>query len=80
MAQKKDVHVVPNKDKGGWDVVREGSERASNHFDTKAEAEKRGRELAKQDKVEYVPHGKDGKIQDPDSYGNDPNPPKDKNK
>jgi len=37
-----------------------------------------GKELAKKDKVEFIPHGKDGKIQNPNSYGNDPNPPKDK--
>lgn len=76
MAKKKDVHVVPNSN-GGWDVKREGANRASNHYDKKAEAEKRGRELAKGDGVEYIPHGKDGKIQNPNSYGNDPNPPKD---
>jgi hypothetical protein len=27
--------------------------------------------------VEHVIHGKDGRIQDKDSYGKDPNPPKD---
>jgi hypothetical protein len=36
------------------------------------------REKAKQEKSELIPHGKDGKIQNPNSYGKDPNPPKDK--
>lgn len=36
------------------------------------------REKAKQEGAELIPHRKDGKIQNPNSYGNDPNPPKDK--
>jgi len=35
------------------------------------------REMGRRDKVEVVEHGKDGKIQGSNSYGNDPNPPKD---
>lgn len=35
-------------------------------------------EKAKQEKSELIPHGKDGKIQNPNSNGNDPKPPKDK--
>jgi len=77
MAQKKDVHVVPNPN-GGWDTKREDAERASKHFDKKADAVQSGKEMAKKDKVEFIPHGKDGKIQNPNSYGNDPNPPKDR--
>ena len=38
----------------------------------------RVREKAKQEKSELISHGKDGKIQNPNSYGNDLNPPKDK--
>jgi len=45
---------------------------------TKTAAEAAGRKVAKQDRVEHVIHGRDGRIQDSDSYGNDPNPPKDK--
>ena len=44
---------------------------------TQQQAIARGRELAKQDRVELVTHRKDGTIRDSDSYGNDPNPPKD---
>ena len=40
-----DRHVVPNEERGGWDVVKEGHERASAHTDTKAEAIDRGREI-----------------------------------
>lgn len=37
------------------------------------------REKSRQEKSELIPHKKDGTIQNPDSHGNDPNPPKDKN-
>ncbi|QQL49897.1 DUF2188 domain-containing protein [Mucilaginibacter ginkgonis] len=77
MAAKKNVHVVPNSD-GGWDAKRESAQRSSKHFDKKADAVDYGKDLAKKDKVEFIPHGKDGKIQNPNSYGNDPNPPRDK--
>ncbi|HNX01487.1 MAG TPA: DUF2188 domain-containing protein [Candidatus Cloacimonadota bacterium] len=70
-------HVVPNRN-GGWDVKRNNAERASGHFDTKAEAEKAGRQISINQGTELVIHGKDGKIQNPDSHGNDPCPPKDK--
>ena len=77
MAKKKNVHIVPNP-KGGWDVKREKAKKASKHTDKKEDAMGYGRNLAKKDKVELIPHKKDGKIQNPNSYGNDPNPPKDK--
>lgn len=50
MAEKKDVHVVPNPD-GGWDAKREDAERASKHFDKKADAVDYGKDLARKDKV-----------------------------
>ncbi|RAI42408.1 DUF2188 domain-containing protein [Rhodoplanes roseus] len=68
----KRYHVVPNSDRGGWDVMREGAERSSGHFDRKSEAMDRGRALARANETELVEHGRDGKIQDSDSYGNDP--------
>ena len=76
--KRKERHVVPNSDKGGWDSKRENAERVSKHFETKKEAMDWSREKAKQEKSDLIPHGKDGKIQNPNSYGNDPNPPKDK--
>jgi uncharacterized protein YdaT len=78
MSKQRDYHVVPNKERGCWDVERERAKRSSGHFDTKSEAMERGRDLAKDTGVELVEHSKDGKIADPDSYGRDPNPPKDK--
>jgi Uncharacterized protein conserved in bacteria (DUF2188) len=75
---RKEVHIVPNKDKGGWDSKRENAERASKHFETKQEAVNWGKERAKNIGAEFIPHKLDGTIQNPNSYGKDPNPPKDK--
>jgi hypothetical protein len=69
---KRDYHVVPNSDRRGWDVRREGATRSSAHFDRKTDAMERGRDLARTSRTELVEHGRDGKIQDSDSYGNDP--------
>lgn len=69
-------HVVPNKDEGGWDVRRGGSERASGHFETKQEAIEAGREISQNQGTELRIHNKDGKIAESDSHGNDPYPPK----
>lgn len=70
---KKNVHVTPQGDK--WAVKREGSQRASSLHDTQKEAEKRGRQTARNDKSEFVLHGKQGQIRERDSYGSDPYPP-----
>ncbi|MFQ5432266.1 MAG: DUF2188 domain-containing protein [Nitrospinota bacterium] len=67
-------HVVPNAD-GGWDVKKSGSNRASGHFDTKRDAVDAGRKISRNQGTEFVIHGKDGKIQQKDSHGNDPFPP-----
>ena len=75
MARKKAVHVVPRGDH--WAVEREGNQRASSLHDTQAEAERTGRPVARADKTEFYLHGRDGQIRKKDSYGNDPNPPKD---
>lgn len=72
-------HVVPNSSRGGWDVKRGGSERATAHASTKAEAEKIARQISINQGTELVIHGKDGRIQRSDSHGNDPCPPKDGN-
>ena len=75
MSKKPRIHVIPHKE--GWAVEKDNAERASKVTETKKEAEDAGRKQAKVEKTELVIHGKNGKIQDSDSYGNDPNPPKD---
>ena len=75
---KKSVHVVPNNEKGGWNVRKSNAERASVRTETKVEAVKVGRIISQRSGSELIIHGKDGKIQRADSHGNDPCPPKDK--
>lgn len=72
-------HVVPNSDRGGWDIKRGGADRSSKHFDKKADAVDWGRDVSRNQKTEFRIHNKDGKIAQSDSHGHDPNPPKDKN-
>jgi len=65
-----DRYVVPNADRGGWDVIKAHAQRASGHFDTEKEAIDRAREI-----VEKTGHGKgdvriqgrNGKFRDADS-------------
>lgn len=73
---KKDIHVVPHPD--GWATKKEGAQRAGVVVDTQKAAIQRAEVQAKREHVEVVIHRKDGTIRDSDSYGNDPNPPKDK--
>ncbi len=73
---RKDIHVVPHAH--GWATKTEGASRAGVVVDTQREAIERAREQAQRQHVEVVIHRKDGTIRDSDSYGNDPNPPKDK--
>lgn len=76
MAQKSN-HVVPSKS-DGWAVKKSGSVKASRNFDTKVKAVKYAIELSKNEKTELYIHKANGMIQNRNSYGNDPNPPKDK--
>jgi hypothetical protein len=76
MAKKRDYHVVPSP-RGGWNVRREGVDRITGHFDRKSDAMERGRTLAREHRTELVEHGRDGRILSNDTYGRDPNPPKD---
>lgn len=73
---KRDVHVVPHED--GWATKKEGAGRAGVVVNTQKEAIERALDQAKREHVEVVIHRRDGTIRDSDSYGNDPNPPKDK--
>lgn len=73
---KKDIHVVPHTE--GWATKKEGAQRAGGVYDTQREAIERARDQAKREHVEVVIHRRGGPIRDSDSYGGDPNPPKDK--
>ena len=73
---KNNQHVVPHGDK--WAVKGEGNSKVTRITSTQKEAIEIAREIAKNNKSEVVIHRPDGRIRDKDSYGNDPNPPKDK--
>jgi hypothetical protein len=74
---KASKHVAPNPS-GGWSVRNSGAIRASRTFDTQDQAITYAREAAKKVGTELYIHGRDGTIKNKNSYGNDPNPPKDK--
>jgi hypothetical protein len=72
-------HVVRNPE-GGWDVKKPHAERSSGHFDRQADAERRARDILRnQGGGELVTHGEDGRIRDSDTVppANDPFPPRD---
>lgn len=77
MSKNKNVHVTHRADKT-WAVVRPNADRASSVHRTQGEALEVGRTLAAKGRGELVIHDRDNKIRDKDSFGKDPNPPKDK--
>ncbi|MEA2407877.1 MAG: hypothetical protein QOE69_1996 [Thermoleophilaceae bacterium] len=72
----KDQHVVKRDE--GWAVRGEGNSRDTSLHPTQAEAIDAGRDIARNQHSELVIHDRQGRIRDSDSYGNDPNPPKDR--
>lgn len=70
----KNQHVVPSGK--GWDVKPAGGKSTSHHR-TQDAAASQARSNAKQEKSEVLIHRPNGQIRSKDSYGNDPNPPKD---
>lgn len=76
---KNDRHVAKNP--GGWDVKAAGSERASAHERTQADAERRAKEIVrKAGGGEVIIHDRDGSIRDNDTVapGKKPVLPEDK--
>ncbi len=73
---KKDIWVVPFKTeldkKVRWAVKEEKTGEPLSLAVTQAEAEKEGRRLAKENKVELFVLGRNGEIRKKNSYGNDP--------
>ena len=71
---KKGQHVVPGI--SGWSVKKAGSSRATSVHATQAEAIAAATQIARNQKTELYIHGRDGRIRERNSYGNDPHPPK----
>lgn len=73
------IHVVPSATKPGQFVAKEaGNPKPVTRPASQAETIQKAIPLAKQNQSEVVTHRRDGTIRDSDSYGNDPNPPRDK--
>jgi hypothetical protein len=70
----KNQHVTPHPD--GWQVKGAGNSKATAVTKTQAEANEIAKEIAKNQQSEVLIHGRDGKIRDKNSYGNDNYPPK----
>jgi len=72
----KNIHVT-HRANGDWAVIGEGDSKASSLHKTQGEAIEDGREIAINNRAELVIHDRENRIRDKDSFGNDPNPPKD---
>ncbi len=74
MAKGKNQHVV-KRDKG-WAVRGAGNSKDTVVKRTQQEAFEAARDIAINQGSEVLIHGRDGKIREKNSYGNDPHPPK----
>lgn len=72
----RNIHVVPSGN--GWNVKREGISSPVSHHRTQGAALDAARPKARANEAELVIHGRDGRIRDKDSFGNDPCPPRDR--
>ena len=72
----KNQHVVPYKN--DWAVRGENNSRVTSVTNTQAQAINVARDIARNNRSEVVIHDQRGRIRDKDSYGRDPNPPKDR--
>jgi hypothetical protein len=73
------IHVVPAVARPGKFVVKEaGNPKPLTRPATQGASIEKAIPRAKQNASEVVIHNRKGQIRDSDSYGRDPNPPKDK--
>ena len=70
----KNQHIV--KRDHGWAIRGEGNSRDTSRHGTQAEAIEAARDIAINQRSEVVIHGRDGRIRDKDSYGQDQHPQK----
>ncbi len=72
---KKGQHVVPSSS-GGWSVRKAGSSKATKTYSTQQDAVDAATQIARNQKTELYVHGRDGRIRERNSFGNDPHPPR----
>lgn len=70
----KNQHVVQREN--GWAVRGEGNTRDTSHHTTQAQAAEAARQIARNQGSEALIHGRNGRIRERDTYGDDPFPPK----
>ena len=76
MTKGKNQHVVKHPE--GWAVRGEGNQKVTRVTNTQQEAIQIAQDIARNQQSDTKIHGENGKIRAGNSYGNDPNPPKDK--
>ncbi|UPK67950.1 DUF2188 domain-containing protein [Chitinophaga filiformis] len=74
MSKKSNQHVVPRGN--NWAVQGAGNSRATAIVSTQQQAIDIARQIAINHSSEMYIHGRNGRIREANSYGNDPNPPK----
>jgi hypothetical protein len=74
MAKGKNQHVVTHTD--GWAVRGEGNGKVTRVTETQREAIQIARQIAQNQQSELLIQGRNGRIRERDSFGNDPFPPK----
>lgn len=74
MSKGKNQHVVKHSD--GWAVKGAGNEKATKVTSTQAEAIKVAKQIAVNQGSELLIHGKNGRIREKNTYGEDSHPPK----
>lgn len=70
----KNQHIVPVGDK--WGIKGEGNSKYTSICNTQKECYDIGRKISINQKSELVVHGKNGRIREKNSYGNDSFPPR----
>ena len=71
---KRNQHVVPHNE--GWAVRTAGRSKASSVHETQCAAIDKAREMARNSRSDMLVHGRDGRIRERSTYGDDPFPPK----
>lgn len=73
MEKRTVLHILHDKKKDDWKVIKEGSDRPLSRSETKREAVDDARDRIKPDKLMQIKvHKKDGPIQTEWTYGKDP--------
>lgn len=69
---RKSIHVTYHKNDKMWNVCNGLKGSCEGKYSTQKEAIQAGKKVAMETSAEFVIHGKDGKIRQSTSYGNDP--------